>query len=274
METDKVEIIDHLKTNSMNYDNIKHHRGLKTANTFYCLVFMAACFLVACENDDYLYQGTDAIWLSGDTQQNATTDSVLFSFKANGSMTETTLNLIVTLTGKVSDKDRTFKLEVINEETNVSSSDYEIGSTIMPAGKRTVIVPIKVKRTVSGLDLTKQAAKLTLSAGSTDDLIAGVTERNKYSLLWCDYLTKPDWWTRSIDYYIGPFSQARYQFIIDFANLTSVYPDDYSWVMGFQSKLINLLNEYNSNPANAGRPEGWPYKNDNGQPLQIGYRVP
>lgn len=258
----------------MNNDIIKHHRSLKADNLFYCLILMATCFFVACENDDYLYQGTDAIWLSGDTQQNATTDSVLFSFKANGNITETTLNLIVTLTGEVSENDRTFKLEVVNDETNVSASDYEIGSTIMPAGKRIVTVPIKVKRTVSGLDLTKQAAKLTLCAGVTDDLIAGITERSKYSMVWCDYLIKPDWWTRSIDSYIGPFSQARYQFILDFANLTSVYPDDYSWVMGFQSKLINLLKEYNSNPANAGRPEGWPYKNDNGQPLQFGYRVP
>lgn len=253
-----------------NFLLIKQYKGLKTVCLLYSLVLTTACLFVSCENDDYLYQGTDAIWLSGDSQQNATSDSVLYSFKANGSVTEATVNLIVTLTGETSDKDRTFRLEVVDNETNVSSSDYEIGTTIMPAGKCVVTVPIKVKRTATGLDLSKQAAKLTLRAGSTDDLIAGVTERNKYSILWCDYLTKPDWWDSMINYYIGPFSQARYQFMLDYANLTTIYQADYSWVMGFQSKLINLLKEYNSNPANAGRPEGWPYKNDDGSPLAFG----
>lgn len=237
---------------------------------FVCSLPLASCLITSCENDPYMYQGTDAVWLSGDAQQSATTDSVLFSFKANGDITEATMNLIVTLAGNTSDKDRAFKLEVVGDETNVSAADYEIGNTILPAGKRSVTIPVKIKRNISDVDLTKRMAKLTLKVVPTDELIAGITERNKYAIVWCDYLIKPDWWDRTIEYYIGAFTQARYKFILDFSGMTSFVFDDYAAIFGFQAKLINLLNEYNSNPANANRPEGWPYLDDNGQPLRFG----
>lgn len=232
---------------------------------------LVSCLITSCENDPYLYQGTDAIWIAGDIEQNANKDSVLYSFKANGNLTETTMNVIVTLTGNTSDKDRAFKLDVVSEETNVSAADYEIGSTILPAGKRSVTVPVKIKRNITDVDITKGNAKLTLTVGSTDELAAGIVEKNKFSIVWCDYLVKPDWWDAYIDYYVGAFTQARYKFILDFSGMTSFVFDDYAAIFGFQAKLINLLNEYNSNPANANRPEGWPYKDDDGQPLRFGY---
>lgn len=235
-----------------------------------CGLPVLSLIMSSCENDPYLYQGTDAVWLAGDAAQNANKDSVLFSFKANGDITEATINLIVTLTGNTSDNDRPFKLDVVSEETNVSASDYEIGSTILPAGMRVVTVPVKIKRNITDVDITKNLAKLTLKVASTDQLIAGIEERNQFSIVWCDYLIRPDWWDGTIDYYIGAFTQARYKFILDFSGMTEFVFDDYGAIFSFQSKLINLLNAYNSDPANANRPEGWPYKDDDGTPLRFG----
>ena len=239
----------------------------------FALLMPLACLLImSCENDAYLYKGKDSVWLSGDPAQEATTDSVLYSFKLYGSdVVEQTMNLIVNLTGDATSNDRTFKLEVVNEETNVSPGDYEIGATVLPAGKYQAVVPIKVKRTASSIDLKKVAAKLTLRVVPTDDLGAGRTEREKYSILWCDYLVKPATWG-IIEWYIGPFSQARFKFIIDFTGYTefSEFDGDYSRQIGFQGLLIKLLNQYNSDPANEGREEGWPYLNDNGEPLEFG----
>ena len=236
------------------------------------LMPLACLFVMSCENDAYLYKGTDSVWLSGDPAQEATTDSMLYSFKLYGSeVMEHTMNLIVNLTGDAVSNDRTFKLEVVGDKTNVAPGDYEIGPTVLPAGKYSVTVPVKVKRTAGGLDLSKQAAKLTLRVAPTDDLGAGRTERNEYSLIWCDYLIKPATWG-IIEWYIGPFSQARYKFIIDFTGYTELsdFDGDYSRQIGFQGLLIKLLNDYNSDPANEGREEGWPYLNDNGEPLQFG----
>lgn len=229
--------------------------------------------VTSCENEEYLYRApSDTIWLSGDPAQEAKTDSVIYSFKVYSSdVKEHVMNLIVNLTGEAADHDRPFKLDVVADETNVSAGDYEIGNCVMPAGAYKVTVPIKVKRTASGVDLTKKAAKLTLQVANADELGISITERNKYAILWCDYLIRPASWD-AINYYIGPFSQARYKFIIDFTGYTDFteFDGDYNRIIGFQGLLMKLLNKYNSDPANAGREEGWPYLNDNGEPLQFG----
>ncbi len=234
--------------------------------------FVGLVSLTACENDPYLYKDTAKVWLSGDEDQNATADSVFYSFKIYGSdVTETTLNVVVNLTGEASDKDRTFKLEVVGEDSNVPADAYQLGNFVLPANAYKVKVPVKVKRNVSSLDLTKQTAQLTLKVVATDDLGVSVGDGSTYKLVWCDYLIQPKSWS-VIQYYIGPFSQARYKFIIDFTGYTdfSDFAGDYNRQIWFQGYLKGLLRQYNEDPANAGREEGWPYKNDNGDALEFG----
>lgn len=237
------------------------------------LVLVAACIVTSCENDEYLYKAPlDSIWLTGDASQQAKTDSVLYSFKVySADVKETVLNLIVRLTGKAADHDRKFNLTVVDEETNVSPNDYEIGETVLPAGAYSIVVPVKVRRNVSGFDLAKKSAKLTLSVAPSEELGVSITDRKKYSLVWCDYLIRPASWSY-IEDYIGPFSQARYKFIIDFTSYTVFddFSNDYNKILGFQGLLIKLLDKYNQDPANKNREEGWPYLNDNGDPLRFG----
>ncbi len=233
---------------------------------------MGVLSFTACDNDSYLYKDTAKIWLSGDEEQNATEDSVFYSFKIYSSdVTEANLNVVVNLTGEAVDKDRAFKLEVVDEETNVPAEAYQLGSFVLPANAYKATVPVKVQRKVSALDLTKETAKLTLKVVATDDLGVGVGDYSTYKLVWCDYLIKPSSWN-AISYYIGPFSQARYKFIIDFTGYTdfSEFSGDYNRIIWFQGYLKSLLRQYNEDPANEGREEGWPYLNDNGEALKFG----
>lgn len=241
-------------------------------NILYAIIGLGLYSAAGCSNDPYLYKApVDAIWLSGDASQNATSQYVEYSFKSDGNDGDYyILNLVVNVVGNASDKDRRFNIDIVEEETNVSSSCFELGETVVPAGAISVKIPVKVKHYISDVDLTKEFAKLTFCVKSTEDLAAGIVERNKYTLKWCDYFLKPSSWSRTIDYYIGPFTQARYKFIMDFTGVTTFHDDDYNWVLGFQSQLTNLLNKYNEDPANADRPEGWPYKNDDGSPLAFG----
>ncbi len=242
----------------------------------YTLILASVCLgtmfaLTGCENEDYLYKDTSKIWLSGDIEQEATDDSVFYSFKVYGKeVTEKDLNVVVNLTGLASPIDRELQLEVVKEETNVPADAYTIGKCILPANAYKVKVPVTVKRNVTSPDITKEIARLTLKVVPTDDLGMGVVENNTFRVVWCDYLIEPSSWS-IISYYIGAFSQARFKFIIDFAGYTDFteFDGDYNKILWLQGYLNKLLDIYNNDPANAGREEGWPYLNDDGQPLRF-----
>ncbi len=235
-------------------------------------ILLMGCFFSACENAPYLYQDVARIWLSGDEEQGATADSLFYSFRLyDFDVVEADLNLVVNLTGDAVAYDRSFALEVVDSLTNVPEDAYNIGESVLPAGAFQAVVPVKVKRSVTGLDLSHENAKLTLRVVPSDELGLGVEEFDTYSLVWCDYLVEPESWS-IISYYIGPFSQARYKFIIDFTGYTdfSEFNNDYNGQLWLQGILNDYLEAYNEDPANEGRPEGWPYQNDNGDPLQFG----
>ena len=235
-------------------------------------ILLMGCFFSACENAPYLYQDVARIWLSGDGEQGATADSLFYSFRLyDFDVVEADLNLVVNLTGDAVAYDRSFALEVVDSLTNVPEDAYNIGESVLPAGAFQAVVPVKVKRSVTGLDLSHENAKLTLRVVPSDELGLGVEEFDTYSLVWCDYLVEPESWS-IISYYIGPFSQARYKFIIDFTGYTdfSEFNNDYNGQLWLQGILNDYLEAYNEDPANEGRPEGWPYQNDNGDPLQFG----
>lgn len=236
----------------------------------------ATLLTTGCENEEFYYQDTDKIWLSGDIEQLATKDSTLVTFALEDKSTTTyDVNLIANLTGAMSDHDRSFKLVVVDSLTNVPSDVYQLGKCVLPANQTKVTVPVTVKRNVSGLDLKKQLAKVTFRVVEDSELKPSVDDRLTYSIVWCDYLIRPASWD-VINWYLGPFSQARYRFIIDQTGITdfSEYERNYSWIIGFQSLMMGLLEKWNNDPTNANSEYGWPYLNDNGELLKYGENLP
>lgn len=240
---------------------------------YYFILVVMLLVWGACENDPYLYNDVNRLWLSGEDEDPNEMDSLFYSFRLYESdVMEADINLIVNLTGMTSNVERHFQLEVVDSMTNVPAEAYQIGETVFPANAFQVVVPVTVQRHIEGLDLTTENAKLTLRVISGGDFEPSVEEADTYSLVWCDYLVKPESWVTYIDGYIGPFTQARYKFIIDYMGITDFtdYANDMNLLFWLQGRLIELLEEYNADPANEGREEGWPYQNDNGDPLQFG----
>ncbi|MBR2980758.1 MAG: DUF4843 domain-containing protein [Odoribacter sp.] len=239
----------------------------------YLGIALAAIALNGCENEPMLYEGAPMVWISGDAAQGATADSVVHSFMLDEYTVNTfTFHVQANLVGEPVDYDRTVNLRVVEDSTtNVPSSAYTITKAIIPANSYTGMIEVTVNRTVDTLDLLNENARLTLEVVDSEDLLAGPAESRKYTLVWCDYLVKPESWSM-IEWEIGPFSKARYKFIIDFTGYTEFteFADSYSKTYSFQAECIDKLNAYNADPANAGRVEGWPYLNDNGMPLEIG----
>ncbi len=254
---------------------MKRYINKITTGILFLLPALTVFLTTSCENDEFFYQDTDKIWLSGDPAQQATRDSTLVTFALEDkSVTTLDVNIVANLTGAMSDHDRTFKLVVVDSMTNVSPDAYELGTCVMPANQYKVTVPVKVKRSVNGIDLKKKFAKVTFCVKEDTELTPSVDDRLTYSIVWCDYLIQPESWS-VISYYLGSFTQARYRFIIDQTGMTdfSEYNGNYSWIIGFQSLMIRLLQDWNNDPANANSEYGWPYLNDDGQPLKYGSGV-
>ena len=173
--------------------------------------------LFACENEKNTFSDNPSIYIGGDKEQNATADSVIFSFKKYDDAVQSyDLNLMVYVTGVVSDRARTFVLEVLEDGTNVSSNDYTLGDMEIPAGAYYATLPVTVKRKVEGMDLSEQVASLTVRVKANENFEEGPEENAVYKFVWCDYLIQPAWWQSGFTNVAGPFTQARYKFILDY----------------------------------------------------------
>jgi hypothetical protein len=249
------------------------------------LCTLAGAAFASCENGEYLYRDTSSrIWLSSEphSQGNVTSiaDSLRFSFMLlDSDATESTVYFVAHLTGQAADVDREFKLEVVADSSNVSAGDYSIGATVMPAGKFEALVPVTVKRRVAGLDLTDAAGNVTARLvlrvvanenflTGTDDGFGTATAMNSlcFNVIWCDFLTKPFSYSSFITSAIGPFSQARYKFFIDFTGKTEFTEYDLNSTTrsALQAALRQALAEYNNLADTEGRPH---YKDDDGSDL-------
>ena len=215
--------------------------------------------LFACENEKNTFSDNPSIYIGGDKEQNATADSVIFSFKKYDDAVQSyDLNLMVYVTGVVSDRARTFALEVME----------------IQAGAYYATLPVTVKRKVEGIDLAEQVASLTVRVKANENFEEGPEEYAVYKFVWCDYLIQPAWWQVGFTNVAGPFTQARYKFILDYYGDVDLfelgmidpntgYSDDGNKLYAFIAELIDLLNEYNATHDE-------PYMNDNGDPLEIG----
>ena len=243
--------------------------------TIYLLFLIAWMGLISCENEKNTFSDRPSIYLGGDAEQSATTDSVIFSFKTGSdAVTQYNINLKVHLAGTAVNRERTFDLEVVGTASNAPTAAYSLGSFTLPANAYVATVPITVHRTVSGIDLTKETAYITLRVKENNEFVIGADEFSEYKISWCDYLLKPYWWGGSMNYYCGPFSQARYKFILDYYGDVDLVEEgivdssgnatDYAVFYAFVAELIELLNEYNATHAT-------PYMNDDGvTPLRFG----
>jgi hypothetical protein len=224
--------------------------------------------LAGCENKEYFYNDVARVWMGEQiTNWPYYTSSRLHSFKMiDAAQQDDTLYIPVHLTGYSTAVDRTVAVEVVAEDSNVPATAYAIGEAIIPAGTFHGQIPVVIQRAVPGLDLTRDSARLELRLVANEHFEpGGIPGPSTYTLLWCDFLTQPETWM-----WTGlPFSQARYKFVIDVTGETefSIYQGALSRRNALLIRLQEALAEYNADPANAGRPEGWPYLDDDGTPL-------
>jgi hypothetical protein len=234
---------------------------------------LAGGLLPGCDKQEYLYQDISSrIWLGQKIAEGNITytrDSVVTSFMLKPAAAQfDTLYVVANVTGKTAATDRPFTLEVVKDSTNVAPGDYTVGATIMPANSFIAQIPVIVKKNVPGLNLKKERAKLVFRFVPNEHFLQGEPTRIMFRIVWYDFLAQPASWF-ILQPMVGNFSQAKYRFIIDVLGVTEFtkYQNNFNIQLAVQATLRSALKAYNENPANAGRPEGWPYLDDNGTPL-------
>ncbi|TDQ72240.1 DUF4843 domain-containing protein [Sphingobacterium yanglingense] len=210
--------------------------------------------LASCRKDPQsVFSGQDGVtfyYKSGPEQ-----DSVSYSFKANVvPKTKDTVYIKMRLVGKLANYDREISVVADKGSTAVEGTHFILPKTFMQADSFEVRYPVVL---LNSPDLVSKTVRLVLRVADSKDLIVGTVGQADYStrntavfkINFSNNLIKPDYWDY-IGGYVGPYSNVRYQFMIDALGTSNFRPNTkgglltYPDFLNFKAVLGTALNEY------------------------------
>lgn len=219
----------------------------------YSLLFLMACLcsFQACQQEEVMYyQGGNAVHFL-DTVSN-------YSFIQNLEAVKDTMVIPVLLVGNPADWDRTFKVEVVEDEyTTATEGQYRILSSEVLAGDTCGYLYVEIMNPEK-LDIETKTLNLHLNLLDNDELKAGGWLKYlTMKLTWSSDLVKPYSW-RSMYYFIcKKYSSNVYRAYIEATGLYEMYysltPDpvtgekweqNYCYVLG--TKFGDWVRNYNA----------------------------
>jgi hypothetical protein len=141
------------------------------------------------------------------------TDSTETSFFFYPGQTEVLYPVSVRSTG-TSDKDETYKIELVPEYTTAPAGTYEIPENpVMRAGRAIDTCYIKLKMVDI---LNTQKVRLRIRVQDSENFLAGRTEYREAIIWFHNIIAKPAWWTANVtSYYLGVYSDEKYRLFLD-----------------------------------------------------------
>lgn len=204
-------------------NNPKNRYMMKQRITTY-LMIAAALLLVACEKNEpleYENQGRVLFYEEGSSlvgiAMQITEKNYSFALGADN-QTEMTAVINVRLMGRVAERDRVFRAEVVPElSTAVENTHFRLHDGVMKGGEYWSTLPVTLLRTP---DMKNEAVSITLKLTPTDDLEAGVndgTGLEYFTLYVADFLMQPPNWPTL---YFSAYSNNKYQFVLDILGIS------------------------------------------------------
>jgi len=140
-------------------------------------------------------------------------DSTNFSFLAYPTADQVEFKIPVQLIGMPSDKDRTYKVSVMTEESDAPADSYILQTEqVFRAGHTTDTCVIVFKKTE---ELKKISRRLVLRLEATDDFALGQTDRLAKIINITNKLYKPTWWNASVEkYWLGTYSDKKFELFL------------------------------------------------------------
>ncbi|WEK35598.1 MAG: DUF4843 domain-containing protein [Candidatus Pseudobacter hemicellulosilyticus] len=145
-------------------------------------------------------------------------DSVTFSFAVHESSLQVdTVAIPLKLMGDAEGKDRSFTVVADPAKTTAQAGvHYDIITPKVKAGQFKDSLLVKVYKTA---DLASKEVRIALRITDGGELLPGATERLNYTVKLNNILSKPDNWDMLLIGFFGPYSEAKYRFIIDVTGL-------------------------------------------------------
>lgn len=200
---------------------------------------------------------------------NFSADSTSYSFLGN-SEDEYVEEVEVMILGTSSDRDRTFNVEVVNDElTTAEESDYEIVGGLVEAGSFSGILRIRLFKSEK---LADETVSLHLKLVDSDDFEVGTVEANQFVLKWTDQVIVPAW-TFYRFFFTSQPSTAAYRAIVESTGITQFTIQDYLAVGPAGAEALgrvfgDYVKEHNlQNPDNPLRHDDGPLEGELIEPI-------
>lgn len=225
----------------------------------YILLFFLACIFNAC-SEDAIDTYSDANYLQFTKYLK---DSTLFSFLGLPNDDQAVFGLEVRLIGLPSDKDRVYKVEVMDEFTDAPTGTYILPTeSILKAGKTVDTCFIVLKKTA---ELSQRSRRLTIRLVETKDFKLGQSDRIAAIINVTNVLSKPTWWSSTIDKtWLGEYSDKKYELFIQVNDgLVNLDTSDPHLVRNSTIKLKNYLKKM--------KDQGQTIYDENGQEVLVAY---
>jgi hypothetical protein len=194
------------------------------------LLLLCSSSFMACKKDLKTYDGLSGIYFvkAVDRVSYVGVDSTVVSFAyAKSTVKDSIMKLVVGVSGRPENKDRSFKLTINPASTAIASQHYEIMNPdfIIPANKLQDTLKIKLKRTISMLTQT-YLLKLRLENNENfdtpmqDRIINSVTGKKlsfvNHTIWINDIIVKPKTWMEA---YLGDFSRKKLFLLAEVAEI-------------------------------------------------------
>lgn len=167
----------------------------------------------------------------------------------------------ITLTGKPSETDLPFTLEVGKESTAKEGVHFLLSETIFPANTVTFNYPVTLLRTE---DLKEEPKSFTLKIKENECFSVGALETYyRYSSVKfniTDQIIKPSWWGFVESLYYGSYSNEKYKFMVEVAGVSNFSTEEVNFV-----SISNYIELFKAAIIEYEKEHGYPLRDENGQ---------
>ena len=194
----------------------------------------------ACSKDEIMQYDTNTHWLYVPTfsldeeigTQDQRRDTMEMSFQHYLNITELEVQMPVCLIGPYLTEDKTFQIEIDEEETTAEPGDYTVDlEQVFHAGVLEDYVHVTLHKTPH-LENDKVVLQLRLVANENFGIAEYIGEwgQNTYTplesttirIVFSDIISRPDWWDENmVGFYIGDYSDEKYRRFIESSGRTN-----------------------------------------------------